>query len=409
MKTFSYQGFRKTGQHARGLVEAIDLKEARERLASQGILAEKLVPAGQPSAGGRGLFGKRKTFSLKDRSLVYRELSALLQAGLSLDHALDIIIETPELGATAERVARVRDEIREGGALSTSLAAASERVSVFESSILDVGERTGALPMVLDRVSDFLEEEDTIREKIQTALIYPGFILGMALVVAVVLLGVMMPNFQKLLGEMNIDLPPLTELVLGLGKFFSTFGIPLLGLLALGAWFLVRRYRQHPTVRRKWQRHLLRLPLLGKTVEALINLRFARTLSLLLGGGVQLSEALPLAGRATGNDWVSELVEQEAEKVRQGSSLADAISRVEPLSASLPGWIRAGEESGQLQDLLERAAARYHRAWDKRVNRLLSLLEPIIILVVGLFVLIVAMAVLQPILSMNDSISPGLR
>lgn len=401
MKTFAYRGFNEAGRHTKGLVEAIDVKEARERLAAQGIMPEKLLPAGTKPGGLR-----RRGFGLGDRALIYRELAALLHAGIPLDQALELLLETPELGRCAEVLAKVRDAVRDGDALAAALSESSRRITLFETALLETGERTGALDAALVRLADFLEEEDSIRERIRTAMIYPAFIILLALVVSVLLLGVMMPNFEKLLGEMQLDLPPITRVMLGLGGFLARFGWVVLAGLGLLAWMAWRGFTGSALWQARWARAQFGLPVWGKVTTALVNLRFSRTLALLLQGGVPLEEGLPLAGRSTGNTWVETGIETEAEKLRQGSSLADAVRRVPALSGALPGWIRAGEASGDLPELLESAARRFQRDWEKRMTRALSLLEPIVILVVGLFVLLVAMAVLQPILSMNEILAP---
>jgi type II secretory pathway component PulF len=148
---------------------------------------------------------------------------------------------------------------------------------------------------------------------------------------------------------------------------------------------------------------LFRTPLVQRGYSALVNLRFARTLSLLLGGGVSLVDGVILAGRATGSAWVARLAESGAEALRHGKNLAEAVRAIEPLSASLPGWIQAGEASGKLENLLENAGDRYQQQWDRLISRGLSVLEPLLILAVGLFVLLIALSILLPVMSLNQA------
>lgn len=401
MATFEYKGILSdTGRATKGLVEALDVKDAREQLLKKGILTQKIGPS-----GARGSWLKaRKVFDLPTRSLMYRELGSLLKAGLPLDQAMDLLIETPELGDNATLLAGLRDKLNEGTSLAAGLQATNKKVTAFEIAVIQVGERAGTLDVVLDRLSGFLEQEQIIRERIQTALTYPAFVLILALFVAVAVLGIMLPNFQGLLEKMNVELPLLTKVVLALGEFMSRFGLILAIVIGGGIYWFVRSFRRNLGFRISADRRLFQIPIVGKAYESLINFRFSRTFALLLQGGVPVTESLVLSARASGSAWTEEEVTREAETVAGGDALADALGRVPPLAGGLPGWVRAGEASGDLPHLLESAAERYERAWERQVSRTLNLIEPILILVVGVFVLLVALAILLPILSLNQSI-----
>jgi len=405
MKTFEYKGYDKAGHIAKGLIEAFDLKDAREKLAQQGVLTQKIQPAGAGGKPSRG--SSRKLFDTSTRSLIYRELSALLAAGLPLDKAFDILIETPELGHNTTLLAGTRDRVREGESLAQALTQTHSRVSDFEQALVEVGETTGNLPSSLENLANFLEEDLAVREKVQTAMIYPLVVITLAIIALIVLVAVMFPAFSKVLTEMKVDPPPITRAVMGMGEFISGYGLIVFPCLALLGWIFVRRVRSNSAAKRKFSQRMFRLPVLRVPYTALINLRFARTLSLMLKGGIPFTESLCLAGRSTGNEWVTELAIKQSESVHHGANLADAISAIPPLSETLPGWIRAGEASGDLPNLLESAAQRYQRVWERNVARLLSLMEPAIILAIGIFVLLVALAVLMPLLSMNKAILSG--
>ncbi len=402
MKTFEYKGLTEGGRLSRGLIEALDPKEAREKLAHRGILAEQVSVAG--SQGYRAASGRRKPFALDARAMVYRELSSLVRAGLPLTQALDILIGSPELGANRAVLAGVRDKIREGGSLALALRECSNRVTAFEEAVVGVGERAGNLDEVLERLASFLEEQQSMRERIGTAMIYPIIVVVLALGIGLAVLGVMVPRIGGVLAESGMELPVLTVLMLGAARVVTFTFFPVLIAGILGAVLVRRRLARDPAWREALDRTWFRLPFLGKTYTALVNLRFARTLSLLLEGGVPLVEGMSLAGRATGSDWVGALVTREAEAVRHGKSLADAVRTIPPLQAALPGWIEAGEASGNLIGMLESAGTRYQLQWDRLVNRFLSLLEPMLVLVIGVFVLLVALSILLPLLTMNEQL-----
>ena len=335
--------------------------------------------------------------------MLYREVGALLRAGLPLANALEVLIAAPELGSNRAHLAGIRDRIREGSPLAEAMAQSAGAFSPFEQAVIEVGERSGTLETVLDRLAKFLEEQQRVKERIQTALIYPAIVVTLAIVISVVMLGVMIPRWSEKLGELNIKLPLLTQWVLAVGKWILPVSIILFLLAGVGFYFFLRQMRKDADFRVRGNRLLFRLPLVRRGYSALVNLRFARTLSLLLGGGVPLVEGVSLAGRATGSAWVGRLAERGAEALRHGKSLAEAVRAIEPLSASLPGWIQAGEASGKLEDLLENAGDRYQQQWDRMISRGLGVLEPVLILAVGLFVLLIALSILMPVMSLNQA------
>lgn len=401
MRTFSYKGFDSAGAVRCGLIEAQDLKEARERLAARGILPQAVSPSdGQehsvlPSVRGSG-------FQVEGRVAFYRELGVLLGAGLPLVAAMEILMESPELGIRPSVLAGVRDRIREGASLAAALGAAAPSIRVFERAILEVGEKAGNLEGILERLAVFLEEQDRLREKIVSALIYPSIILVFAIVVAVGLLGFVVPAAAAVITEQaGMKLPWLTRVMMMAGRVLLV-GLPVLALASLaGRVWLKRKIASEPAWRARLDQWLFRIPLVGRGYTIVVNLRCARTLSILLQGGVGLVDALTLAGRSTGSAWVAALMEVEATAVRHGSSLADAMRRIPPLAGSLPAWIQAGEASGAMERLLDSAGNTYQHQWDRFVARTLSWLEPLLILGIGLFVLLVTLSVLLPIIALN--------
>jgi general secretion pathway protein F len=402
MRTFDYRGFDGGGARRRGLVEATDLKEAREKLAACGILAERLSPAG---GGRRAPASGQASLPADQRVVLYRELGVLLAAGLPLVSALDILIQSPELGAATVLLAGARDRVREGAGLAAALKAAGAPLATYEEAILEVGERAGDLDDILERLAAFLEEQQRLRERIVSALIYPAIIFGFALCVAVVMLGFVVPSAAKLLmQEARVQLPLLTRVMIGVGRVL-VWGLPL--ALAAGTFAVLvlrRRLAADPALRRRLDRALFGLPVIGRGYRVIVNLRCARTLAMLLKGGVPLLEALPLAGRTTGSAWVAEQMLAEAEAVKHGSSLADAIRRVPVLAASLPAWIQAGEASGALEKLLDTAGDSYQHQWNRFSARMLSVMEPVLIALIGAFVLLVVLSVLLPIVSLNRAL-----
>jgi general secretion pathway protein F len=392
LKTYSYRGFDREGRARRGLVEASGAKGAREQLAADGILVERLN-AGRERARGldRG-----------ERAAVYRELGALAEAGLPVVQALDTLIDAPELAGERVLMAAVRDRIKEGSTLAAAFRATEPSVSAFETAMLETGERSGTLGPMLGRLADVLEEQEQMRGRVVSALIYPAIVVALGLCVAIVMLGVLLPRTRVFLAQSGVPLPALTRFMLGVGRFMAAWG--LLALCgAVGAGFVLRhRLRTQPEARLRLDQRLFSVPLVAHGYRLLACMHFARTLAVLLRAGVTLIEGMVLAGRATGSAWVAAQVEGEAETVKHGGRLSDAVSRIPPLAGSLPGWIRVGEAGGGMASLLDAAAERYRLQWERFVARGLSLLEPLLIIVIGGFVLLIALSVLLPVLSLTQ-------
>ncbi|MFH0879283.1 MAG: type II secretion system F family protein [Lentisphaerota bacterium] len=402
MKTFEYKGFDASGHSSRGLLEALDIKDAREKLSALGILPERVAPAGHGHSWRLTWWDRR--FNMDVRAMLYREMSSLLRAGLPLTQAMDVLIQAPEMGEHRSALAGVRDRIREGSSFGVALSSATGKLTPFEQAVIEVGERAGNLYEVLERLASFMEEQVKLRDRVQTALIYPSVVFCMALFIVVVMLGVMVPSLGRTLQESNIPLPWLTRVMILGGRWILPLLLPVLATLAAVIWIFRSRMKKSMELRARWNQKMFSLPLAGRAYKILVSLRFSRTLSLLLRGGVPLVECMSMAGKATGSEWVAQLSLSQAESVRHGATLSSAIRKIPPLSDSLPGWIQAGEASGRLEDLLDNAGDRYQQHWDRLIARGLSIMEPVLILIVGGFVLVISLSLLLPILQLNKSL-----
>ena len=393
MKTYEYKGFTVDGKVNRGLVEASTVKEAREKLALQGVLAEHIQAT-----------GRRIRFPVAIRAIVYRELSALLRAGVPLSRALEILIDSPYTRGARALLAGVRDRVREGVSLADAIFEASQSVVEYEQSVLVTGETAGTIADVLERLADYLEEQDRLKERIRSALIYPSIVVLLGLCVAGVMLGVLVPRAREILVESGQPLPLLTQWTIGFANVFYALGpmlILVIILVALGYRFYVRR---NDRFRIRLDQLSFTWPVWGRGYVLLVCMRFSRTLAVLLQGGVSLLESVRLAGKATGSSWVNAMVEAQTDAVRHGARLSQAIARIPPLADTLPGWIQIGEESGDVTGMMEHAGARYKERWERFLSRALVLLEPLLMLLIGAFVLTITLSLLLPIIAITRSV-----
>lgn len=393
MKTYEYKGYDANGRAVRGLLEALSAKEARAKLRHMGIWAERVFPTGQPLRFDPGA-----------RAYFYRELAALLAAGLPILKAFDVLLDLPDLGPVRSLLAGVRDRVREGISLAAALTQASHSVSPLERAVVEAGERSGTVETMLQNLADHLEERERVRERIYGTLLYPSLVVAVGSIVAAVMLGVLLPRTRALLETTSVPLPPLTAGMLRMGRW-TVLAAPWAAAFFFAAVLALRRSLHRDRGAIWWDRWLFQCPVVGRTRMLLVNQRFAHTLALLLRSGVSPVEAVEMAGRATGSRWIARLAGEAAEAVRHGASLSDAVSGIPPLAESLPGRIRIGEATGGVPDLLIHAAARYQEAWEQYVRRTLTLLEPALILGIGAFVLLVTLAVLLPILSLTRTLA----
>lgn len=368
-------------------------KEAREQLAAEGVLAERL-----------SFSGRHVRFTGAQRTIVYHQLAALLRAGIPLLRALDLMVQSPELGDARGLLAGVRDRVRDGSALSDAMTAVCRSVTPYEEAVIRAAEQSAAMQEMLERLGQFLEQQERLRHRVRSALIYPCIVVAAGLIVVILQLGVLLPRTRELLSAGGGQLPLLTRMMIGFGEGLLAIGLPLLAVAAIAVLALRQRIARDPAWRLKWDRMLFRLPLIGVGRGLLVNVRFARTMAILLQGGASPVESLRLAGLATGSAMVKAQAEGAAERVRQGSSVSGAVRHVGPLADSLPGWIEVGENTGNLGAMLATAANGCEERWERFLQQRLSLLEPILLLVIGGFVLMVTLAVLLPVLNLSRSV-----
>lgn len=393
MKTYEYKGFNVDGKVNRGLVEALSVKEAREKLASRGVLAERIQTT-----------GRRLRFPVAMRAVIYRELSALLHAGVPLSRALEILIDSPHARTTRALLAGVRDRVREGASLADAVSEASQSVAEYEQSVLVAGEASATIADVLERLADYLEEQDRLKERIRSALIYPAVVVALGLCVAGVMLGVLVPRARELLLDSGQPLPLLTQWTIGMANIFYAWGPVLIVMIIFVSLMCRFQVKRNERFRLRLDQFRFAWPLWGKGYVLLVCMRFSRTLAVLMKGGVSLIESVRLAGKATGSSWVNALVEEQADAVRHGARLSQAIATIPPLADTLPGWIQIGEESGNVAGMMEHAGARYEERWERFLARALVLLEPILMLLIGGFVLLVTLSLLLPIIAITRSV-----
>ena len=401
MAKFRYRILDPDGSARQGVLEAADPQALAAQLQRQGALVLHIEPAGQ-----RWLAWQPRR-SLGGAALVAftAQLAILLNAGLALDRALGILMHQPGKAQAPVRalVGRVRERVKAGQPLSAALAQEPAQFSPLYLSLVRAGEAGGALQDSLQQLADYLERSQALRGEVINALIYPAFLVVGVLGSLVLLLAYVVPQFVPIFQDLGVPIPLVTELILALGQFFNRFGLLLLAALVVLA-LVGRRAWQRPAVRLRWDRRLLRWPVLGGLLQRLEAARLARTLGTLLRNGVALLAALKIACAVASNHAVRAQVEAATEQVKGGGALALALAGDNVLPELALQMIEVGEEAGQLDSMLLKVAEVFDAEARRSIARLLAALVPTLTIVMAVLVAFIMLAIMLPLMSLTSNI-----
>ncbi len=399
MPKYFYKAVKLDGEAVEGELEAVDEAAVVRALQSQGLL-----PLETRSAGGlRARLGRtrRRRLNQKEIGILTRELATLIEAGLTLDRSLQVLIDlTPE-----EHLVRVltdlQQRVRGGATFSSALEAQEGQFPRLYINMVKAGEAGGALDQVLDRLADYLERTAELRATVTSALVYPSILLFVAALSVILLLVFVVPQFTALFADMGANLPLPTRIVVGAGDLFRNYWWAMLVAIALIAVLLERMF-QDQQVRARFDHRVLDLPLFGDLIWKMETARLAHTLSTLLKNGLPLLSALTLAKEVVSNRRVSGLLDEAGEDLKHGRGLAGPLVRLKALPDLALQMIRVGEESGALDGMLAKVASIYDRETKASVQSMLTLLEPVLIIGLGVIVAGIIISILMAILGANE-------
>jgi general secretion pathway protein F len=404
MPRYRYEAVDASGEVLRDEMEAPSQEVVIAQLRDGGLLPLSVAEAKGGflrSALGQPLFSKRRALSRKAVTLITQQLASLLSAGMPLDRALTILISVSEDEQhTKPLLERVQEKVRGGSTLADALEAQGV-FSRFYLNMVRAGEAGGALETVLKRLTEFLERSQALRETVTSALIYPIILLSVAALSVIILLTFVVPQFQRLFADAGKALPLATQIVIAVGDGFRHYWW--VGLIVIGLIVTVTRQRlSQPENRLRWDRRLLRIPLLGDLIAKVETARLSRTLGTLLGNGVSLLNALTIVRETLSNRVLANALGEVSEHTKTGRGLAEPLLETGNFPKLAVQMIRVGEETGQLQEMLLQVADTYDNEVQTAVKRLLMLLEPALILGLGVIIAGIIMSILVAILSLNE-------
>ena len=402
MPRYAYQAARADGEVLSGQLDADDIPAAARQLQQAGHTPLHIQPYQLPRSTTRfGEWFSRRALQARDIELFTLELSTLLKAGLSLGHALQILQGLAKKPAMLQLCQTLYQAIRRGDSFSVALQQGSPLFDRLYRNMVRVGEASGSLELALLSLVRFQSERRSLRDSLVSALIYPCILILLAVVAMVILLAFVVPQFSAMFSQAGQAMPLLTRLLVGTGELLQQYGGLFLGCSSIGVLFL-RRHWQQGAGREQRDRGLLRLPFIGSLLIKLETARFTRTLATLLQHGMSVLPALEITQTVMHNQAVAVSIAHAATCVRQGEPLSQPLLASQQLPALAIQLIQVGEQSGQLTSMLVQIADIYEAEVQSGLKRLLSLLEPVIIIIIAVFVTVVILSIVSLMMASNQ-------
>lgn len=414
MAEFVWRAAQASGQVVDGRLEAPSLAQALRQLRERGLTPLSVddaagVPGGaltaQAASAASGATKpprpQKGPVKAADVLAITSELAIMLKAGLALDNALRVLIEMSHKPTVAALLQGILSDVKGGAPLSRALAQHKTLFGDFYINMVRSGEASGQMASVMARLVEHMERLRALRESVVSATIYPAILLGVAVLSLVAMLGFVVPQFEQLFKDMGDALPLPTRIVMEMGQAFQAYGWAI-ALVGAALFWLIGRWLKTPGGGQWWQARVLRLPLLGSLLRKYQLTLFARSLGTLLGNGVPLLTALRIATETVGNQTLRTPLERMVPQVKEGARVADAMRNTgifEPLALNL---MRVGEETGRIGPMMLELAQILNREVENGIKRALTMLEPLLILVLGVLIAGIIVSILLGILSVND-------
>jgi general secretion pathway protein F len=401
MGAFDYVALDTRGRERKGVIEGDTPRQVRQQLREQGLTPLNISEASaQETKGTKSGFSLRRGISSTDLALITRQLATLVRSALPVEEALLAAAQQNEKPRLKSMLLSVRSRVMEGHTLAYGLGQFPHIFPEIFRATVAAGEHTGHLDGVLERLADYAEGHQRLQQKMSIAMIYPLILTIVAISIVVLLMTYVVPKVTEVYIHTGQELPWLTIALIAISKFLTHYGIWLLIAIILAVYAL-RRALAKPDIRRRWDRNKLRMPLVGRLVRGVDTSRFTRTLSILAGSGVPVLDSLRISGEVILNIPMREAVAEAALRVREGAAISQSLGRAGLFPPMMVHLIASGEASGELDTMLERAAISQERELETLTGMLLGVLEPVLILIMGVLVLLIVLGIMLPIFNLN--------
>jgi general secretion pathway protein F len=402
---YEYKGVSSTGRSVSGVQDGESMKAVKTKLKKEGIVVLEVREGASAAAVRRGAmtFAVGRRVQLQDLANATRQLATLLSSGLPLMDSLTVLVEQEEKEGLKSALSSVRDSVREGSSLADALKGNPRAFSQLYVNMVSAGEASGTLEITLDRLADFLEEQVRFRGKLLAAVTYPAAMAIIGVVMLTFIFSFVMPRVVGMFQDMKQQLPLPTLMLLGVVNFLSSYWWVLLILLAVSAYYF-RRYLNTPEGRDAFDARVLRLPVFGKLISMIAVSRFTRTFGTLLQSGVPTLAALDIVKSVVGNTVLANAVQKARDNVREGESIAEPLRRSGLFPPVVVQMVAVGEKSGELEKMLLKISDSFDRSVETRMTGLMALMEPLIIVVMGVIIGFIVVAIMLPMLEMSSGV-----
>lgn len=405
MGAFEYTAVDAGGREKTGVLEGDTARQVRQLLRERNLLPVSVTEVSQREASRDSTrISFTRGLSAGDLALLTRQLATLVRSGLPLDEALTAVSEQSEKPRTRSILLGVRSKVMQGHSLADGLSDFPRDFPEIFRATVAAGEQSGHLDTVLERLADYTESREQLRSRTLNAMLYPILLFVVCAGIVTLLLAFVVPKIVRQFENSRAELPVLTQILIAFSDFMRDWWW-LVILVIVGAALFFRRWVREPAAKRRFHRFLLQLPLIGKVVRGTNTARFARTFSTLTSSAVPVLEALRISGEVVTNLPMRDAVEEAAARVREGAAIAKSLAASQLFPPMMIHLIASGETSGDLETMLDRAASNQEREMDATLSTFVGLLGPLMILVMGGFVLLIVLAMLLPIFQLNELIA----
>lgn len=405
MAAFTYKAMDHNGKNKSGVLEGDNARQIRQQLREQSLIpleVEQVADKERKSANQFSLF--KPSISASDLALLTRQLATLVESSIPIEEALLAVAEQSEKPRQKNMMMAVRSKVVEGHNLADAMGEFPHIFDELFRAMVAAGEKSGHLDTVLNRLADYTEKRQQTRSQITQAMVYPTLMMFFALGIVLLLLTVVVPKIVGQFEHMGQDLPTITRVLISLSEWMQSYGLIFILVLVAIA-LVVRQLLQRPVLKKRYHKFILRLPLLGKVSRGLNTARFARTLSILTSSAVPLLESMKISSDVLENLYIRDAVKEASGNVKEGSSLRASLEKTKMFPPMMMHMIASGERSGELQQMLGRAADNQDREFEALVGVSLKVFEPMLIVAMAGIVLFIVMAILQPILALNNMVN----
>jgi type IV pilus assembly protein PilC len=413
MPDYKYTAIDRTGSQTSGRIEAANDEQARQKLMAKGLMVTTLAsdagaakPAAAPAAPAKPGFSFGAKVTQNDVTIMTRQLATLITAGLPLLRALELITKQERNPTFKIILGNVAESVSQGNNLSEALQAHPKVFDRLFVNMIRAGEAGGVLDKVLDRLAKFREKAERIQKKVKSAMVYPGVVMSVAIIIVYILMVKVVPSFQKLLDGQKTQMPPLTQFVVGISKFLTEYwwATP---ILIFGAYFGLKTWLSTEKGKELFDRIIFRLPKVGGFIQIVSVSRFARTFGTLMASGVPILQSITITRDTLDNVVIAKSLERVHDRVRDGEPLSVPLEQSGVFPQMVTSMIQVGEETGQLPEMLNRVADIYDEEVDNAVTALTSIIEPVLIVFLAVVVGTIVLAMFLPLIALITKMTGG--